>query len=241
MSKTTQSRETTLAGHPVEYEVRRSEDATEPRIDIDIRGVTVVLPAESEESPEALLSENLNWVLETKRTYERHRERAPERRFEPGATFPYLGDDHEIVVEPRPAHGVGDGEIRLRQSTVDQSSLKRVLENFYRSRAREHLTDRTDALADSMNHTYDRIELRNQRTRWGSCSTNGVLSFNWRLVMAPPDVIDYVVVHELAHLRESGHNDRFWRLVEMEIPEYRELSDWLDTNSVDLIFSKDDL
>lgn len=54
-------------------------------------------------------------------------------------------------------------------------------------------------------------------------------------------VIDYVVVHELAHLRESGHNDRFWRLVEMEIPEYRELSDWLDTNSVDLIFSKDDL
>lgn len=68
-----------------------------------------------------------------------------------------------------------------------------------------------------------------------------MLSFNWRLVMAPPDVIDYVVVHELAHLRESGHNDRFWRLVEMEIPEYRELSDWLDTNSVDLIFSKDDL
>lgn len=87
MSKTTQSRETTLAGHPVEYEVRRSEDATEPRIDIDIRGVTVVLP-QNRGIPEALLSENLNWVLETKRTYERHRERAPERRFEPGAAFP---------------------------------------------------------------------------------------------------------------------------------------------------------
>jgi len=241
MSKTTECRETTLAGHPVEYEVRRSEDATEPRVDIDIRGVQVILPEESDESPEALLSDNLNWVLETKRKYDTYRERAPDRLFEPGETFPYLGDDHEIVVEPRPAHGVGNGEIRLRQSAVDQSSLKRVLENFYRTRAREHLTDRATAFADSMELSYDRIELRNQRTRWGSCSTNGVLSFNWRLVMAPPDVIDYVVVHELAHLRESDHNDRFWELVEMEIPEYRELSDWLDANSVDLIFSKDDL
>jgi len=241
MSKTTQRCETTLAGHPVEYEVRRSEDATEPRIDIDIRGVQVVLPDDADKSPEALLSENLNWVLETKRTYDTYREQAPERRFEPGATFPYLGDDHEIVVEPRLAHGVADGEIRLRQSAVDQSSLKRVLENFYRSRAREHLTDCAEAFADSMELSYDRIELRNQRTRWGSCSTNGVLSFNWRLVMAPPDVIDYVVVHELAHLQESDHDERFWRLVEAEIPEYRELSDWLDANSVDLIFSEDDL
>jgi len=241
MSKTTQRHETTLAGHPVEYEVRRSEEATEPRIDIDISGVQVVLPEESDDSPEALLSENLNWVLDTMRTYDTYREQAPDRRFEPGATFPFLGDDHEIVVEPRPAHGVANGEIRLRQSAVDQSSLRRVLENFYRSRAREHLTDRADAFADSMDLAYDRIELRNQRTRWGSCSTNGVLSFNWRLVMAPPDVIDYVVVHELAHLRESTHNDRFWRLVEAELPDYRDRSDWLDANSVDLIFSKDDL
>ncbi|WP_026190334.1 M48 family metallopeptidase [Halomicrobium katesii] len=241
MSKSKQQRETVLAGRPLEYEVRRSEDATEPRIDIDIQGVQVILPEDSEESPDEILSDNLNWVLSKKRKYDSFRERAPDRVFAPGETFPYLGEDHEIVVEPRPAHQVSEDEIRLRRSAIDQSSLRQVLENFYRTRAREFLTERADSFADSMDLGYDRIELRNQRTRWGSCSTNGVLSFNWRLIMAPLEALDYVVVHELAHLKEANHNDQFWRLVESELPDYQQWADWLNANSVELIFSEDDL
>ena len=92
-----------------------------------------------------------------------------------------------------------------------------------------------------MDVEYDKLELRNQRTRWASCSVQRTLSFNWRLVMAPPDVIDYVVIHELAHLRERNHTRRFWQLVRQYDPDYEQHVEWLKENSVRLIFTEEDL
>jgi predicted metal-dependent hydrolase len=241
MSEAKPKQQASLAGKTIEYEVRRSPDATEPRIDVDIRGVQVTLPVDSEEDPDELLRENAMWVLDKKSKYDRHREQAPERSFEPGENFPYLGDEHELVVEPGVSHEAVNGQIQLRQSAVTQSSLKQVLENFYRTRAREFLSDRVDHYADKMGVPYKQIELRNQRTLWGSCSTTGTLSFNWRLVMAPPEVADYVVVHELAHLIEANHNSEFWRIVGEYDQNYKQHADWLEANSTRLIFSEDDL
>src|SRR6056297_1175120 len=230
-----------LLGNAVEYEVRRSADATEPRIDVDIHGVTVVVPETDERQPAELLRENAAWVVEKHRSYERYRKQAPDRNFESGERFPYLGRDRELVVEPRPNHAVGEDSIYLRRSAVDQSSVKRVLENFYRDEARDHFTTRADRYAQAMGVEYEKIEIRNQRTKWGSCSTTGTLGLNWRLMMAPPDVVDYVLVHELAHLREQNHTDEFWRLVGEHVPEYEAKAQWLDENSVKLIFTEDDL
>lgn len=234
-------REVELLGESVEYELRRSTEASEPRIDVDIHGVTVVLPERAESQPTELLRENAPWVLEKRRVYQKYREEAPERTFEAGETFPYLGEPHELVVEPRQSHAVANQTIRLRQSAVEQSSIKQVLQNFYRSRARQHFADRADQYASQMGVEYEQIEVRNQRTKWGSCSTSGTLGLNWRLMMASPEVIDYIVVHELAHLRESNHTQAFWDIVAEYIPDYPEHAEWLDQNSTQLIFSKADL
>jgi predicted metal-dependent hydrolase len=88
---------------------------------------------------------------------------------------------------------------------------------------------------------YEQIEVRNQRTKWGSCSTTGTLGLNWRLMMAPPEVIDYIIIHELAHLRESNHTDAFWSLVAEYDPEYKAHAEWLEQNSSRLIFDDSDL
>ena len=80
-----------------------------------------------------------------------------------------------------------------------------------------------------------RIQIRDQRSRWGSCSTRGTLSFNWRLVLAPFDVLDYVVVHELCHLREPNHSRRFWSLVEKRRPDWRAQRDWLHEHGPELL------
>jgi predicted metal-dependent hydrolase len=88
---------------------------------------------------------------------------------------------------------------------------------------------------------FEEIQVRNQRTRWGSCSTTGTLGLNWRLMMAPPRIIDYVVIHELAHLRESNHSNAFWSIVAEYAPNYEDHAKWLREHSSRLIFSEEDL
>lgn len=236
-----QKREVDLLGNTVEYEVRRSDEASEPRIDVDIRGVTVVLPTSSAEYPADLLEDNAAWVVEKQREFDRHREQIPEREFENGESFPYLGDEYEVVVERRSTSMIGDGKLRLAKHHVDDTSIERALETLYRRKARETFEEIADQYAAEMGVEYEQIEIRNQRTKWGSCSTSGTLGLNWRLMMAPRNVVEYIVIHELAHLRETNHSDAFWSLVAEHDPDYEAHAQWLDENSARLIFTKDDL
>ena len=96
-------------------------------------------------------------------------------------------------------------------------------------RAKEIFPERTAYFAKRMGVTYNRITIREQKTRWGSCSEAGNLNFNWKLVLMPPELLDYVVVHELAHRREMNHSARFWAVVEAELPDYRERREKLKT------------
>lgn len=88
--------------------------------------------------------------------------------------------------------------------------------------AKKIFPERTAYFAKRMGVTYNRITIREQKTRWGSCSSAGNLNFNWKLVLMPPELLDYVVVHELAHRKEMNHSPRFWAVVENELPDYRE-------------------
>ena len=234
-------RRITVADEAIEYSVRRSDDATEPRIDVGIHEIAVVLPNGVSADPEQMLVENGDWVATKKRKFDRYREQIPDRQFEDGATFPYLGDPHEVVIEVRPAADVVDETLRLAEHNVERTSVKRALEALYRRKAREQFEDCADRYAAEMDLDYDRIEIRNQKTKWGSCSTTGTIGLNWRLLMAPPEIIEYVVIHELAHLREPNHSEAFWSLVEQYDPDYTDHADWLDENSTQLIFSDEDL
>jgi predicted metal-dependent hydrolase len=101
------------------------------------------------------------------------------------------------------------------------------------ARARIGLIAQSEAAA--LGVRYSRIALRDQRSRWGSCSSRGTLSFNWRLVLAPHDVLDYVVVHEVCHLLEHNHGPAFWRLLARRRPGYREQKEWLDEHGWELL------
>lgn len=237
----TRLREIDLLGTTVEYDVRRSSDATKPRIDVDIRGVTVVVPESDAVQPAEILKENAAWVIDKKRKYEAYQEQIPERRFEAGATFPYRGEQHEVVIERRSSSTIVDGAFRLAAHHVEETSVKRALETLYRRKARETFEERADQYAAEMTLDYEKIEVRNQRTKWGSCSTSGTLGLNWRLMMAPLAVIDYIVIHELAHLREPNHTKEFWSLVAEHDPDYEDHAHWLEEHSVQLIFSEEDL
>lgn len=102
-------------------------------------------------------------------------------------------------------------------------------------RALEVIPERTAYFAEKMGVSYGNITIRDQHTRWGSCSGKGNLNFNCLLVLAPPEVMDYVIVHELCHRREMNHSQRFWAEVESILPDYRERKKWLKDNGGALI------
>ncbi|MDL0130062.1 SprT family zinc-dependent metalloprotease [Halobacterium salinarum] len=225
----------------IQYDIVESEDATQPRIDVDIHGVNIILPTETDIDAETVADENAQWILEKWREYETHRDRAPERTFSEGETFHYLGEERTLTVEITDKGRVTPTEFVLPETKVEACGIEDVLEDLYRREARDYFQERIDHYADEMGVNPGQLELRNQRTRWASCSVQRTLSFNWRLVMAPPDVIDYVVVHELAHLRERNHTRRFWQIVQRYDPDYEQHVEWLKENGVRLIFTEDDL
>lgn len=110
-------------------------------------------------------------------------------------------------------------------------------EQIFREQAAEIFAQKAAYYARQMGVAYQRITIRDQKTRWGSCSSKGNLNFNWRLVLAPVKVLDYVVIHELAHLKEMNHSSRFWGIVEEMMPDYRNQRKWLRDQG-DILFSK---
>jgi predicted metal-dependent hydrolase len=124
---------------------------------------------------------------------------------------------------------------RARQRPRLRLDPRRVSEAEARVAVRELVRMLVEEEAPELDVEYERIQIRDQRTRWGSCSTRGTLSFNWRLVLAPFEVLDYVVVHELCHLREPNHSRRFWRLVESRRPDWRVQRDWLHEHGPELL------
>ncbi len=133
-----------------------------------------------------------------------------------------------LALRPSLAYGrvlTINGQPELVRAATDKE--RAALERRLRRAAREAINERVAARATEMGIDYKRVSIRDQRTRWGSASRIGSLSFSWRLVLTPPEVLDYVVVHELAHLRAPGHGRQFWALVERYVPDQARARKWL--------------
>ncbi|MFL5929808.1 MAG: M48 family metallopeptidase [Gaiellaceae bacterium] len=124
-----------------------------------------------------------------------------------------------------------------RRQQVPRLGLEQLVvsESEARGGARKLVSALAEDEAERLGVTYERIRIGDQRTLWGSCSARGTLSFNWRLVLAPLEVLDYVVVHELCHLRVPNHSKRFWKLVEARRPHWRRQRDWLREHGPELL------
>jgi len=230
-----------LAGTAVEYTVRRSEQASKPRIDAGINDVTVVIPEEMDLDPEELLRDKKNWVLDKKEKYEEHLDKIPDRDFQDGASLPFLGEPYTIRVVDQQKREIKDNEIRLPQKRVDDEGIKEQIERLYRSQVKDLIKEKVDKYIDRIDGGYDKLYIRDQKTKWGSCSGRDNLSFNWRLIMAPEYVLDYVVVHELSHLEHRDHSEQFWQRVEDLLPSYQDGMRWLEENNHRLVFDRDEV
>jgi predicted metal-dependent hydrolase len=144
-----------------------------------------------------------------------------------GQSVPYKGELLRLHANVAARSGVRLDRDVLWVDLRGDDLLIHPVEAWYRDRARESICLLVADWAKRMNVRPSKISIRDQSTRWGSCSSRGSLSFNWRLVMAPPEVMEYVVIHELAHLVEPNHGTGFWSLLEGHCPRYLEHKRWL--------------
>ena len=158
--------------------------------------------------------------------------------FADGAVIPVRGDNHRIehLPERRGTVWLDDGEPGLPRLCVagDEAHIARRTREWLKREARGDLKACCAHYADVMGLRYKRVDLRDQTTRWGSCSSSGVLSFSWRLILAPHHVLDYVAAHEVAHLKEMNHSKRFWALVEDALPTMKTSRKWLKAHGAKL-------
>lgn len=152
--------------------------------------------------------------------------------YENGESFPYLGQDYILEIMQYPSYkkpGVmTEGErLVVLTAQTDGASVKKAVREWYAARAAVIIPKRVRLYQSLVGENIGRICIKDVKSRWGSCSSKGNLNFNWRLVMAPIEVLDYVVVHELCHLKEMNHSKAFWALVEEILPDYKKRRKWL--------------
>jgi len=218
-----------LVAQELAYTVRRSARARRVRVRVDPHaGVEVVLPARARDrEAEQAIAELRPWI-------ERRLAAAAaavDRLARPAGTVPLLGVD--LVLRPQPGrtrvHRRGD------ELLVPADDPRAALERWYRRMARAEIAPRLDEVTAALGRSYGPLTIRDQRTRWGSCSTSGAMSFNWRLLLGPPEVLDYVVWHEACHLVVMDHSPRFWGLLARHLPDHRQPRRWLRANGSALV------
>lgn len=201
------------------------------RVNVDVHsGVEVVLPRNSPQSAAAAAVVELRPWIERRLEETRAVHEAIAAR---GSSVPYLGTNLALTPEDgrTRAHRRGDALL----VPADPDAARPAIERWYRRAARREIAPRLDVAAAALRCNYTALTIRNQRTRWGSCSSTGAMSFNWRLLLAPEPVLHYVVWHEACHLRVMDHSPRFWSLLEEHLPGYEIHRRWLRRQGTTLV------
>ena len=204
--------------------------------------VNVIVPNSlSEKRIEGLIKSRTVWIRQ--KLIEQH-QRVPvkAKEYVNGETFTYLGRNYRLKLDENTKGGVKlkNGYLvvpnnkEVPQSENDEQ-IKQALEAWYQRRAHEKLSEKTKRYAAILGVEPTSVDVKNYTARWGSCSANGHVSYNWKIIIAPHAVVDYIVVHELCHLIEHNHGPKYWKQVANVVPNYKEHREWLKVNGEKLI------
>ncbi|MCI5044751.1 MAG: M48 family metallopeptidase [Aquisalinus sp.] len=221
-----------IEGREIPVELRVNRRARRYILKVDPFKPAILLTCPSERQKKAALAfagERLDWIA-------RQLSEAPTPQpFIAGTNIPLRGVDHEIINEPDKRRSV---EVYASPKRIviggDPIHLGRRLEDWLRREARRDFSAQADLFCTQLGVDRRRITVRDTKTRWGSCSSNGTISFNWRLILSPKFVYRYVIAHEVSHLRHMDHSVLFWRTVDSLVGDRQEAESWLKDHGTSL-------
>jgi predicted metal-dependent hydrolase len=198
-------------------------------VDADVK-LIVKAPARcSNRAIRETVERHQDWILQKQKWARKHHEPAVPKNYITGERFLYLGDEYELVTERAEVPLTFDNR-RFILAANHSANVRQLFIDWYTKEALRIVTDRVNLYSGITNIKYRKVNISNAKTRWGACSYNGNLHFSWTLIMAPLEVIDYVVVHELCHIKIRNHSSQFWQTVNEFIPEYKLRRKWLKEN-----------
>ena len=235
-----------LGGRRVDYRLVASRSARRLRVRVGLNGIEVVQPVNrTDNDVSSFLDQNEEWILNQLERVERLRKiRVTDRR---QGEILFRGESTRIRIEETTARSRGnlvrlvDGEIVVQRASGSRTPVSRSLENWLRCQARAEIDKQLERVTSRLRQRPRRIYVMGQRTKWGNCSAGRILSFNWRLILAPDFVLRYLVTHEAVHLGVPDHSAKFWLTVQSLCPDMERAKQWLSANGLRLAVKLDSI
>jgi len=178
---------------------------------------------------EKVVTKKADWIRRKQKEIKERYQRAAPKEFVAGEDFLYLGETYKLrLVDDQADALIFNNEFRLARREINHA--EEVFTAWYKKAARHQISARVHDYAKKTGLLFNKVKITDAKHRWGSCSARGNLNFAWRLIMAPLSVIDYVIIHELAHLKHHNHSRRYWTTVAVMMPGYQQERQWLKDN-----------
>ncbi len=216
-----------------EYQIRY---AKRRNAELRIQGGEVKLYAPNHMSPKTIkawLEQRSGWILDCLQKQQAQLADVPQRQGKDGEHWAFLGRQLQLVITPLPAKRratIRHDETQLKLALPLGLSTLPVIERWYKRQAQLILSAKTCALADRLGLSVKEVKLRRTKTKWGHCTQKGVIQYNWLIMQAPEWVVDYLVTHEVCHLKHPNHSRDFWAFVASSYPDYQHAEKWLKDN-----------
>ncbi len=228
----------------IPYILSESRKTKHIKLVMDIEGLRVVKPYRDKiEYVEKVLKDKSHWIYKHYSDFQTMKVDAYKREWDSGERILYRGKKYDIRIINHRERNVRVNfngkrfEVFVDES-IDSENRKALIENSFKrwfmNTARECIKERLNHYCKLVGIEYNGMKIKEQRTRWGSCSKKGNVNFNWKLIMYPQWVIDYVVLHEVCHLRYMNHSKEYWAMVERYMPDYRKAQEWLKKDGMGL-------
>ena len=218
-------------------EIIRTERSKSASIEIEDDTVKVTVPKNlSDQRIEELIKNRTVWIRQ-KLKIQTETIRPKDKEYVNGETFSYLGRNYRLK-----CLSGGSGETKLTNGYLTvclakdasgaavEGCMRQSLQQWYQARALEKLKEKTKRYSAILGVSPQSVGVKEYKARWGSCSSSGNVTYNWRIIMAPHHIVDYIVVHELCHLLEHNHGPKYWKHVQNVVPNYKECREWLKVN-----------
>jgi hypothetical protein len=229
----------------IPFKFIKSEKSKYIRIGMSAKGMRVTAPQWlSYREVEEFLKSKSSWILKHYHAFKSLKENKKARSWENGESIMFMGEEHKskilnyvkkrtTVLFDREGFLIYVNEL-LKQSERDKS-IESALRDWFIDKARDIIGERVEYFTGLTGLKYNSFKIKEQKTLWGSCSRKGNLNFNWKIIMAPQWVYDYVVLHEVCHLKHLNHSKVFWEMVGKYYPDYKKAHEWLRKNKLELM------